>query len=217
MKVHLAGLVTVCTLILAHRGGPLHAQGEWRVGDLVGLREGVCIREGPGLGYRAHTRVPEDDWTVRIIDGPRSADGKMWYDTSRRDAGDPSGGTGWVDHAQGDLCPKEGDSDRVVPDDWLAQLRRWWSAQGTISKWALSILVLALLVATWQGLSLNVWSLLRAAILGLIIWWVIDRTREVWEPTWSEIVGQGGPDLAVLLALIPLVAWLWPRLRFGRR
>ena len=69
---------------------------DWNVGMTIGLRAGTCIREGPGLNYRAHTRVPEDNWTVMVIDGPRQATGKTWYDTSRKAAGDPSGGTGWV-------------------------------------------------------------------------------------------------------------------------
>jgi len=39
---------------------------------------------------------------VMVIDGPRIADGAIWWDTSRRAAGDPSGGTGWVRMDQND-------------------------------------------------------------------------------------------------------------------
>jgi len=53
------------------------AQGQiWEKDKLIGLSAGTCIREGPGFTYRAHTRVPENDWTVMIIDGPRVADGR---------------------------------------------------------------------------------------------------------------------------------------------
>ena len=53
--------------------------------------------EGPGLNYRAHTRVPEDNWTVVVSDGPRTSGGKVWYDTSRKAAGDPSAAQGGCD------------------------------------------------------------------------------------------------------------------------
>jgi len=56
---------------------------------------------GAGRGL-SHTHVPEDNWAVMVIDGPRIADGAIWWDTSRRAAGDPSGGTGWVRMDQND-------------------------------------------------------------------------------------------------------------------
>ncbi len=77
---------------------------DWVVGNIVGLCRGTEIREGPGFGYRVHTVVPEDNWAVKIIDGPRYADGEEWWDTSRRAAGDPSGGTGWVYRRQAESC-----------------------------------------------------------------------------------------------------------------
>ena len=77
---------------------------DWAIGNIVGLCRGTEIREGPGFGYRVHTIVPEDNWAVKIIDGPRYADGEEWWDTSRRAAGDPSGGTGWVYRRQAESC-----------------------------------------------------------------------------------------------------------------
>lgn len=74
--------------------------GDWIIGNIVGLNCGTLIREGPGDTYTAHTTVPEDNWTVMVIGGPRLVDGQVWWDTSRAAAGDPSGGTGWVSQSQ---------------------------------------------------------------------------------------------------------------------
>ncbi len=77
---------------------------DWARGNIVGLCKGTEIRTGPGKRYRVHTIVPENDWAVKIIDGPRIADGEEWWDTSRKAAGDPSGGTGWVYRRQATSC-----------------------------------------------------------------------------------------------------------------
>lgn len=76
----------------------------WEIGSTVGLCSGTEIREGSGFNYSVHTIVPEDNWTVVVIDGPRYVDGKAWWDISRAATGDPSGGTGWVYQSQADLC-----------------------------------------------------------------------------------------------------------------
>lgn len=69
--------------------------GAWSVGKVVGLKAETKIYEGSGFGYRVHTKVPQDNWLVKIIGGPRYVDGWEWWDTSRQ-ACDPAGGTGWV-------------------------------------------------------------------------------------------------------------------------
>ena len=45
------------------------ASNYWAVGSLVGLSAGTKIRQGPGLSYSAHTTVPENNWTVKVIGG----------------------------------------------------------------------------------------------------------------------------------------------------
>jgi hypothetical protein len=77
---------------------------DWRVGNIVGLCKGTRIRKGPGYNYAAHTTVPENDWAVKIIDGPRYANGEEWWDTSHKAAGDSSGSTGWVSKRQATAC-----------------------------------------------------------------------------------------------------------------
>jgi hypothetical protein len=76
----------------------------WQVGQRVGLKQGAEIRHGPGFGYGIHTRVPENNWQVDIINGPRYADGQEWWDISRRNL--DGGGTGWVYKSQAgyDIC-----------------------------------------------------------------------------------------------------------------
>jgi len=209
-------LAAVCTCALAahHRAG---AQADWSAGDIVGLSAGTCIREGPGFSYRAHTRVPEDDWLVMVIDGPRTADGRTWYDTSRAAAGDPSGGTGWVDRSQRDMCPLEGpprQPERPVPrpDDWLKRIGDWWRDQGSTGKWLAALVGLAVIVWLWSRLALSVWGLVRVLVLGVIIWWLLDATRDVWSELWRSVAGSDAPDLALLLAFLPAISYLLPRL-----
>lgn len=231
--IHVSLATGVLILLLLTSAAGVFGQGlDWSKGKLVGLRSGTCIREGPGLNYRAHTRVPEDNWTVMVTDGPRQANGKTWYDTSRRQAGDPSGGTGWVMADQTDTnCaspqpvnpppgnvtqpgnpPVGNSSPPSVPSaglaGTLAQLRSWWDAQSDTVKWAVALVLLAVLVGTWRQLSSIAIRLVQVVIVGALIWWVLDQTRSVWESTWHGLLGIHAPDLAILLSLIPLLGWL---------
>ena len=81
----------------------------WILGENVDLCDGTEIRHGPNLGV--HTVVPVNDWTVRVRDvpgNPRIVNGEVWWDTSRFEAGDPSGGTGWVSETQADEACLDG-------------------------------------------------------------------------------------------------------------
>lgn len=89
---------------------------DWDVGKTVGLCRGTAIHHGPNLAY--HTIVPEDDWLVLVIGGPRTdAAGETWWDTSRK-AVDllPTSGTGWVSQSQAELSCLGGGLP-VDPDD----------------------------------------------------------------------------------------------------
>ncbi len=95
---------------------PVSAQGDchtWQVGQRVGLKSGAEIRDGSGFGYVVHTIVPEDDWLVDIIDGPRYIDGEEWWDISRENL--DGGGTGWVYISQAgfNLCSFSSCSDVI--------------------------------------------------------------------------------------------------------
>lgn len=208
-------------LVCAFLSGSVYAQTDWRQGALVGLRLGTCIREGPGFNYRAHTRVPEDNWTVMVIGGPRQADGKIWYDTSRKAAGDPSGGTGWVDASQTDLCPlsQPGQPPQPPPSDTADLFRRlqsWWRSLPVVMKWTVAILALAVLITLWYRLSLGILDIILLAIGTIGIWWIGDQTRASWQPLWRQYVGGDAPDLAILLATIPALALLLRRLTIRR-
>lgn len=203
---------------------------DWNVGKTIGLRAGTCIREGPGLNYRAHTRVPEDDWTVMVIDGPRQADGKTWYDTSRKAAGDPSGGTGWVmaDWSDRDCSApiavaRPQPQPRLTPgipvpsglDDLLQQLRTWWRAQSPLMKWIVALVAVALLISIWRRVGSLLINLVFAVIGALLLFWLMDGIREVWQGPWQNLAGADAPDLALLVAAIPLVSWLLGLFRRG--
>lgn len=215
------------------------AQGSWAEGQIVGLRAGTCIREGPGAAYRAHTRVPEDEWAVMVIGGPRFADGRTWWDTSRRAAGDPSGGTGWVAEDQGDTdCAADGASSQggaaqqspppsggrdtpapQSPPGGVEALKVWWYQQPALVKWAVAVIALLLAPALWRLVGGAVIEGVAALFIALAVWTVLDLTRQLWQDLWLSLAGPlfGGdtPDMALLLAVLPLVSWALALL--GRR
>jgi hypothetical protein len=230
-------LPVVLILLLFLPGATIIQSNDWRVGNLVGLCQGTEIREGPGVNYCYHTVVPENNWTVRVINGPiTTGDGRIWYDTSRREAGDPSGGTGWVNIQQADRCPAPSDGGvRCVtaPGDTIAQptgtpivpprfdanpiikllndILRWWSSQPLLVKIGVVVIAVILLPVSMRlstfG-SQRIVGLARAILWGIILGGIADLTRPTWEATWHSIAGgASGIDLAMVLLLLPLLFW----------
>jgi hypothetical protein len=226
-RISLAPIAILLLLLTINVSSVAAQTPDWNVGSLIGLRAGVCIREGPGLRYRAHTQVPEDNWTVMVIDGPRQANGRLWYDTSRRAAGDPSGGTGWVMADWSDTDCVSQPAPPAVPSinpppappsntSWgqnLQELRAWWESQPDTVKWLIAIALLVLIVLVWQRVASSLLTLVLAIFGGLVIWWFLDQTRPGWQATWDGLVGVNAPDLAIVFAMIPLVVWLLALLR----
>lgn len=70
------------------------SSGGWQVGARVGLCAGAQIRSGSGFSYPTHTIIPENNWQVEIIDGPRNSDNVTWWNISRKNI--DGGGTGWI-------------------------------------------------------------------------------------------------------------------------
>ena len=229
-----AATIASILLFVLPASGVIGQAPEWEVDRLIGLHAGVCIREGPGLGYRAHTQVPEENWTVMVIDGPRQGNGKMWYDTSRNAAGDPSGGTGWVVADWSDTNCVSPPSATAAPanppppappapnssatltgklGEILQAARVWWTEQPEVIKWLVAILLLVATVAIWRRVGSSLVRLMVAVIEGLIIFWILDQTRSAWQDPWHGLVGPNAPDLAILLALIPLIAWMLSLIR----
>jgi len=192
---------------------PLSARAQtngWQIGQMVRLQKGVCIREGPGFSYRAHTKVPVDDWEVVVIDGPRQADGRTWYDTSRKKAGDPSGGTGWVAYDQSDRnCPEAEPKSRLPQVTLPAPQKSRFRLGGySLIQWVWIILILAAVVWLWRLISPSLWLLLYFGISGLALWFVMDLVRPWWQNAWWRLAGPNAPDLAILVALLPVASWL---------
>ncbi|MBX2999640.1 MAG: RHS repeat protein [Caldilineaceae bacterium] len=95
----------------------------WGVGELIGLCKGTEIRHGPNLVI--HTIVPEDEWLVKITEAPRYQFGQTWWNTSRREAGDPSGGTGWVSQEQTEAaCDGNGNLASLLGQTALSPAQR---------------------------------------------------------------------------------------------
>ena len=90
--------VSAMAILNPPSGQPMSTCGVWQVGNIVCLNQGTRIYNGPtgNLNSNYHTTVPVANWVVKAIGGPRYEFGWEWWDVSRKDAGDPSGGTGWI-------------------------------------------------------------------------------------------------------------------------
>jgi hypothetical protein len=223
-------LLPIATLSLCVLSKPAWAQQEdWQVGRIVGLRAGVCIREGPGTAYRAHTQVPEDNWAVMVIDGPRVADGAIWWDTSRRAAGDPSGGTGWVRMDQTDTnCFPPSPNSAPVPNPLpalspdiqgsiLDQISAWWNGLPSAARGVVGLIGLVIGLRFLSTVAGWVLGLAAALISAFFVWMLMDASRAFWQPLWSplafSLLGPDVPDLALLVAALPLVSWVTSSVR----
>jgi hypothetical protein len=218
-------LVLIAVLSLCILSKPAWAQQEdWQAGWIVGPCAGVRTREEPGTAYRAHTQVPEDNWAVTVIDGPRMADGSIWWDTSRRAAGDPSGGTGWVrmDQTDTDWFPPPPNPALApnplpvlspnVQGSILDQISAWWNSLPSTARLVIGLIGLVIGLRFLGTVAGWVLGLVAALISAFFVWMLMDASRALWQPLWlllaSSLLGSDAPDLALLVAALPLVSWI---------
>lgn len=224
-------------LVLSGAAAAQGTSNDWKVGNTVSLARGTQIRQGPGLDFCYHTIVPEDNWAVKVTGGPRFADGRTWYDTSREAAGDPSGGTGWVNSEQADISPAPDDGGslcasaspltlptptptagekagvQIETPGFLLDIKSWWVSQPLVLK--IGVLAVALVLLFLTGRASNkdvanatVFGVIRAGLAGVLLGGVADLTRIYWQDYWFKFAGSaGGLDPALILLVLPL-AWL---------
>lgn len=77
-------------LYLSVRDGPVGKRTSYSTSAPV-TGHGNCA----GTAKLTH-RTVEEPWNVRVIDGPPCVNGGLWMNVSRKEAGNPSGGSGWV-------------------------------------------------------------------------------------------------------------------------
>lgn len=208
------------------------AANDWRVNNIVYLSKGTQIWTAPSFSSPScyHTIVPEDNWAVMVINGPRNAEGRTWYDTSRAAAGDPSGGTGWVNTLQADASPATRDNGIYCPPGtstttpkkvniqlpgFLTDIKEWWEKEPLPVK--IGVLVIALILlftsARWaSGGGPIVTTLVRAILWGVLLAGVADLTRPSWISTWYQITSgnqyiSSAIDPALLLLVAPLIIY----------
>ena len=75
-------------------------------------------------------------------------------------------------------------------------------------KWIVALVALALLVMIWRRVGSHLISLVFAIIGALLLIWLMDGIRGVWQGPWHDLVGADAPDLALLVGAIPLISWL---------
>lgn len=204
------------------------AQNQWVLGQIVGLKKGTCIRQGDGFSWQAHTIVPEDNWLVRIKGGPRTTDGRIWWDIDRKAAGDNYGGTGWVTQDQSDTnCnnsspsqnnpspPQSNPSAPQIPQSFFAgvsfqTIQSMWFSQPAWVKVGVALLALLSIRLFWRLLGGVVWQIVRAGIAAFVLFVVFDLTRDFWSSTWYNVARpifrSDIPDLEVLIGLLPFAS-----------
>lgn len=165
-----------CLSCIAHA---CFCSGGWERGKIVGLRAGTCIREGPGLRYRAHTRVPENDWAVMVIDG-RVANGHTWWIQADEQQEIRAGGTGWVTEDQTDtdcnnvVAPGgttnpgtgSGNSTSWPKSEHFYFTKVWWYQQSALVKWVVAVLALLLAPTLWRVIGGMIIEFIGAAFSG---------------------------------------------------
>lgn len=234
MLLYVALLLVTPFIVGAASAAPDTQNGKnnWQVGSLVNLSKGTQIREGPGLSFCYHTIVPEDNWQVKVIGGRRDADGRIWYDTSRKEAGDPSGGTGWVNTQQadgpavfegGERCPYSVQTTPTatptsikpaihfqVPK-FLIDVVTWWNGEPLFVK--IGVMAVAVIFLLMSGRIAGpgndaIVAFIRAVLLGVILGGVADLTRSSWIDSWHALAGgASGLDLALILLVAPFLWW----------
>lgn len=139
---------------VAHYGpapsGQQLLNNNWGIGNQVGLCIGTQIRTGSGVGYTVHTVVPENNWPVNVINGPRYADGYTWWDISRWD-----GGTGWVRQDQADCNEREPSSPPPPPPSGLPTYAGWSSPPWSNSYVQITVFNLRLRAAPNMDATIN--------------------------------------------------------------
>lgn len=91
----------------------------------------------------------------------------------------------------------------------LSLAQRW---RQNWKQWLWAILIMAIVVWIWQRLPLSLSSLLYFVVSGLVLWIIMDLSRSLWQSLWWRIAGHNAPDLAILVALLPLISWAVNRL-----
>ena len=69
-------------------------------------------------------------------------------------------------------------------------------------------MALAVVVWLWRTVVPSLYLLLYFGISGLALWFVMDLTRTWWQDIWWRLVGPNAPDLAIIIALLPVASWL---------
>jgi hypothetical protein len=109
-------------------------------------------------------------------------------------------------------------TDRTRPLWWDA----WTDLVGNLPvPLELPLLLLGLPLVIWglrQGNQRwpHAFGLINASLFGLALWAVMERTRQLWELSWREMLWwvPTPPDPALMVGIAPPVAWLWAE---GRR
>jgi hypothetical protein len=93
----------------------------------------------------------------------------------------------------------------------LERLRIWWFQQSATMKWGVAVVALLAISVLWRLVGGIVMELVSAILLAVFIWIVLNLTRPFWQEIWGELAAPifagDVPDLALLLAALPLASW----------
>lgn len=105
--------------------------------------------------------------------------------------------------------------DRTRPF-WTSQFRSIWGDASLGFDAALIAIALPLTVWLWQKGSRRwprLWSALHSIVLGIVLWWVAERTRMVWEPSWRRFFTDSPAYVPLAIGLSLPLLWLSAQLR----
>jgi hypothetical protein len=110
--------------------------------------------------------------------------------------------------------------DRTRPY-WTEVWQRIWGNVPLTVDLPLLLLFLPLLIWAWrQGKKRwpQYWNVPLVVLVSITLWWVVERTRSIWQTAWQTFAGQNSFDLAQLALAMPLILWAaskaggrWPK------
>lgn len=105
--------------------------------------------------------------------------------------------------------------DRTRPF-WMSQFRTIWGDAFIGFDVALIAIALPLTAWLWQRGSRRwprLWSALYALVLGVVLWWLAERTRVAWEASWQRVFTDSPAYVPLAIGLSLPLLWLWAQLR----
>jgi hypothetical protein len=99
----------------------------------------------------------------------------------------------------------------------LDQISAWWNGLPSAARGVVGLIGLVIGLRFLSTVAGWVLGLAAALISAFFVWMLMDASRAFWQPLWSplafSLLGPDVPDLALLVAALPLVSWVTSSVR----